>query len=231
MTRHGVALTLWLTLAALLPAQAPRTAEAARTQEQGTYLGALFSPVSKAPRQQGVLITHVLPDSPAANADLRRHDVLVQYGAEKISDCQQLARLIQKDRPGRKVQLLVLRDNRETPVEVTLGLGPAIKIAPTSRAGPRDADVPRGIAKPGAPPPVSVAATPLEHGKMKVTIEYYQNDTGKFRTITCEGASAEIDSAVEKLPERERNLARIALERIRELNSKKAPSARPSHRP
>ena len=31
---------------------------------------------------------------------------------------------------------------------------------------------PRGIAKPNGPPAVSVAATPLDKGQMKVTIEY-----------------------------------------------------------
>jgi hypothetical protein len=47
---------------------------------------------------------------------------------------------------------------------------------------------------------------------MKVTIEYY-TDAGRLRTVTCQGA-AEIASAVQKLPERERNLARIALQQL-----------------
>ncbi len=41
---------------------------------------------------------------------------------------------------------------------------------------------------------------------MKVAIEYYQDGTGKLRTLTCEGNAATIDTAVQKLPEKERGL-------------------------
>jgi hypothetical protein len=54
---------------------------------------------------------------------------------------------------------------------------------------------------------------------MRVTIAYPHGETGGVRTLTCQGAVADIDSAVQKLPERERHLVRAALQRIRELNS------------
>ena len=55
-------------------------------------------------------------------------------------------------------------------LEATLSLGPALKIAPAARTGPRDsAPVARGVAKPGGPPSVSVAATPLEDGRMRLS--------------------------------------------------------------
>jgi hypothetical protein len=223
----------WLLV--LLPAQA-RPGDTARSDELGTFLGALFGPVSGAPSYQvearqagnrGVQVTHVLPDSPAARADLHRRDILLKYNQVPIRDCEHLARLIQADRPESKVKLLLRRGQREETVEVTLGLGPALRIAPK---GARDDGLPRGIAKPAGPPAVSVAATPLEQGRMKVTIEYYQEGTGRLRTVTCQGGNPEIDSAVSKLPERERNLVRVALERIRELNSRKAPDARTTPR-
>src|SRR4051812_16998285 len=107
MTRSGAAVLACLILAGPVPAQSP-----ARPDDQGTFLGALFSPVPEAlydqlphvPRRHGVLVTHVLPDSPAARADLRRHDILLRYDEEKIRDCEHLARLIQADRPERKVK-------------------------------------------------------------------------------------------------------------------------------
>jgi PDZ domain len=230
MTRLGVALAVGLLVTAV-PARAPGAPAA---DERGTYLGALFGPVPEAvfdrlpglPRNRAVLITHVLPDSPAARADLRRQDVLLKYGDVAVRDCEHLARLIQADRPGRTVKLTLLRGGKEATAEVTLALGPALKIAPAVDKPREGVTVPRGVAKPSTSPSVSVSATPLEGSKMEVTIEYYQA-TGRLRTVTCQGEPGDIDKAVQKLPERERNLVHIALERIRAFNSTK-PSGPPA---
>ena len=91
-------------------AKAPKPA----SEDKGTYLGILFAPVSTdkaAPVPlAGVQITHILPDSPADRAGLRRNDVLVEYDTHKVRDCEHLARLIHDDRPERKVKLSILRD-------------------------------------------------------------------------------------------------------------------------
>jgi len=89
------------------------------------------------------------------------------------------------------------------------------------RIASANAEPPRGVAKPGAPAAISVSATPLEHGKMKVAIEFYQDGTGRLRTVTCEGSFTEIDDEVQKLPNRERSLVQAALKRIRDLNTQK----------
>lgn len=225
-------LSALLVAGGLLQAQSP--SEPPRTEGKGTYLGALFSPVSEAlrdhlpqlPPNQGVLVTHILPDSPAAKADLRRHDILVLYGDKKIRDCKHLATLIHDDRPGRKVKFGLIRGGRTATVEVTLGLGPVLEVARDRRAG--ETFSPRGtsIAKPGRGA-VSVAATPLDDDQMKVTIEYYDVAKGRLRSVTCQGKNAAIDKEVMRLlPPREQNLVQVALQRIRALNSKK-PTAEP----
>ncbi len=229
MVRRCVAFAFLCLL--LAPAGAP--ADPLRTEEKGTFLGALFSPVPEPlydhlphlPRNQGVLVTHVLPDSPATRADLRRHDILYQYDDTKIRDCEHFVGLIRDDKPGRPVKLLLLRGGKEKAVEVVLAEGPVLKIAPAGRTGPHEQV--ETLAR-SAKPSVSVAATPLEDGKMKVTIAYYQNDTGRLHTVTCQGAKAEIDGEVQKLPERERNLVKAALERIRAFNSRKSGELSPS---
>jgi hypothetical protein len=201
----------------LVPALAP--AQSLRAEEKGTFLGALFAPVPEAlydhlpalPRNRGVLVTHVLPDSPAARAELRRHDVLYQYDDTPIRDCEHFVGLIRDDKPGRTVKLLLLRGGKETKASVTLTEGPVLRIA--QAAGELRTRL--------AAPSVSVNATPLKDGKMKVTIAYAQRDTGQLRTLTCQGATADIDSEIRKLPERERKLVLAALQRIRELSSKK----------
>jgi len=86
-------------------------------EEKGTYLGVLISPVPEVlydqlpqlPLGQGVVVTHVLPDSPAAQAMLRRHDILLIYNDEKIRDSEHFARLIRADKPDRTVKLTLLR--------------------------------------------------------------------------------------------------------------------------
>jgi membrane-associated protease RseP (regulator of RpoE activity) len=239
MTRYLFALVVVLTLA-VLPARA-QSRDPAPAEEKGTYLGVLISPVPDIlydqlpdlPRNQGVVITHVLPDSPAARAGLRRHDVLLAYNDDKIRDCEHFSRLVRDDKADSKVKLELLRGGQKQTIEVTLALGPVLKIAQSNRAGVKDArEVPPGTAKTGAPPSVSVAATPMDGGKMKVTIEYYQEGTGRLKTVTCEGTPADIDTEVQKLPMRVQSLANLALARIRKLEIQpadvKAPAATPS---
>jgi hypothetical protein len=199
-------------------------AEEPRTEEKGTFLGVLVRPNTDArnesnpvvgpARPQGVCITHVVPDSPAARAHLRRNDVLLQYDGEVIRDGDHLAHLIRNDRPDRKVKLRLLRESREQTAEVTLTLGPPLTIAPGVRKSGGSSDEPAGVAKPGdrTPAAVCVVVTPLEEGKVRVTIE--SSATGKVQTITCT-RTTDIDHVVEGLSERERNLVRIALQRLR----------------
>ena len=96
-------------------------------------------------------------------------------------------------------------------VKVTLTLNLGLRIATGNKTAPAATDVPKGVAKPGITASVSVAATPLDQGKMKVAIEYYQEGTGRLRTINCEGSPAVIDGEVRKLPDRERALVQTAL--------------------
>ncbi len=80
---------------------------------------------------------------PRGRAELRRHDILLQYQDEKVRDCEHLARLIHNDKPNRKVPLVLLRGGRETTVEVMLGLGPVLRIA-SAKTQPRGGDIQRG---------------------------------------------------------------------------------------
>jgi hypothetical protein len=220
-----------LCLSALLFLAAQSSPATPPAEGQGTYLGVLFGPVTESlydqlpqlPRHQGVLITRVLADSPASTADLRRHDILLTYDGEKVRDCEHLARLIRDDKPGRKLNLTYLRAGREASVAVELVSGPALKLA-----GAPVVSESRATNKPGGPASVSVNAATLDNGRLKVTIDYYPEGSDRLRTVTWEGDAADIDGAARSLPERERQLARRALDRVRTLNASKAP---PEHRP
>src|SRR5438309_7145872 len=148
------------------------------SEEKGTYLGVLFSPVPdvlydqvpELPRGQGVVVTHVLPDSPAAQAKLQRHDIVLQYDDEKVRDCEHFARLIRADKPERKLKLIILRAGKQLTIETTLATGPVLrigKLSPTGTTKETSDTIPKGTAKPGAPNSVSVTALPLGEGKLK----------------------------------------------------------------
>jgi hypothetical protein len=208
----------------------PTAARAQRSdsgEEKGTFLGVLFGDVPDVlydqlvdlPRGQGVVVTHVLPDSPAALAKLLRNDIVLEYNKEKIVDKEHFARLIRADKPDHKVDLLILRGGKRLNVEATLTTGPVLrvgKLAPPGTTKAADDKTQKGAAKPAGPGTVNVTALPLAEGKVKVTIEYY--DEGRLRCATCSGTDKEIESTVKELPERVQPLARFAMKRIRELD-------------
>src|SRR5690242_3492524 len=81
---------------------APQDAVSPAPAGTGTYLGILFAPSTPAPLDvppvappAGVVVTQVLPDSPAARAGLNRNDLVKRYDDQALTSCEQLARLIQ----------------------------------------------------------------------------------------------------------------------------------------
>lgn len=69
----------------------------------------------------GVLVTGVLPDTPAAAAGLERGDVIVGIGDSDIKSAGQLRNSVALSGAGETIDLRLLRDGREISVEVTLG--------------------------------------------------------------------------------------------------------------
>jgi membrane-associated protease RseP (regulator of RpoE activity) len=215
----------------LIMVRVARPADSRPDADKGAaYLGVLFGPVAEAlydqlpqlPRNQGVLVTQVLADSPAEKAGLRRNDILIRYDDKKVRDCDDLVRYLQGDAPNRTVKLTLLRGGKEMTADAALTLGPAIRTALEAKSGAASNDISPGVAKPGGPATVSVAATPLERGRMKVTVEFYPEGQSRLQRVTCEGDPNEIDHVIaEKVPERERGMVQVALKRIRMLNAPK----------
>src|SRR5262249_15237136 len=76
------------------------------------------------------------------------------------------------------------------------------------------------LAKPAS---VSVTATPLGSGNIKVTFEFYQEGTGRLKSVSCTGTPKDIEEEAKKvLPTRVHGLAKKALERIQELDLQNA---------
>jgi hypothetical protein len=222
----------------LLAACTPTWAEGPATppaEEQGPSLGVKVSPVPEVlyahlPKLRGgVVVTEVLPRSPAAEVGLRRHDILLTYDGKEIEDCAHLARLLQESKTDHEIDLTLLRGGEKLEKKPTLVRGPLLVVGPLVASNEKEpVDLPKGLAKPRAPARVNVTATPLGGGKMLVTIEFYKEGTGKLQTFTCSGTAVEIDNKVKELPQRVQDLAQAALQRIRALDFQGDPSKPPA---
>src|SRR2546426_792502 len=75
----------------------------------------------KLPAERGVLLTEIVPDSPAAKAGLKANDVVTEFNGQRVEGAAQFRRLIRETPAGRTVQLTVWRDGRSQTISVTLG--------------------------------------------------------------------------------------------------------------
>jgi hypothetical protein len=78
------------------------------------------------PKGQGVLVGDVGPNSPAAKAGLRTHDVLVSYDDQKLYAPEQLVKLVLDGTPGHEVTIGYVREGKSGTVRLTLGERPAM---------------------------------------------------------------------------------------------------------
>jgi serine protease Do len=90
------------------------------------YLGVAIQPVSADLAEQfgvdireGVVVTQVFPNTPAAEAGLKTGDVVVAFGNEKVVSPRQLQILVERTPIGQQETLRVVRDGREMKLTIT----------------------------------------------------------------------------------------------------------------
>lgn len=95
------------------------------------YLGVGLYPNSPAlavrfnlPRRPGEIVVSIDPNGPAAQAGLRRGDVIVAVDGHPLNDESEFFRILQSHRPGDQITLTVARGSSELTVRVTLGTAP-----------------------------------------------------------------------------------------------------------
>lgn len=86
----------------------------------GAYLGVRLVEETEHP-EGGARITHVVKGSPAAEADLREGDVVIEFDGEVIRGPVALTRRIRAHEPDDRVKVKVLRGGGRHTLEVTLG--------------------------------------------------------------------------------------------------------------
>lgn len=74
---------------------------------------------------QGVLITDVMKDSPAEKGGFRRGDVIVEYDGKPMQDTTVLRNTVAATLPDKKVQIRIIREEKEKTLTVTIGEMPA----------------------------------------------------------------------------------------------------------
>ncbi len=71
------------------------------------------------PGKAGPVVAGVLDNSPAAKADLRPGDVILQFNGKKINNVDHLILLIGQTIPGKIVSLRIVRDGKEFEISLT----------------------------------------------------------------------------------------------------------------
>jgi len=77
----------------------------------------------KLPAERGVVISSIVPESPAAKAGLKENDVVTEINGQHVEGAVQFRRMIREIPAGRTVELTLWRDGHAQTVSVTLGKG------------------------------------------------------------------------------------------------------------
>ncbi len=92
------------------------------------YLGIIMQPVDKElcnalglDKPEGILISDIIKDSPAAKAGLQQGDIILQYNSKPIKNINQFRNDIAMMNPGSSLQLKVLRSGKQKTLSVELG--------------------------------------------------------------------------------------------------------------
>lgn len=109
-------------------------------QPPGAWLGVFSEPVDDTLRthlgvDKGVVLDYVAPDSPAAEAGLKQHDIILKVDGVVIGSQEELREAIQGHKPEDKVTLTVLSKGEKGEREVALGERPQAVPAIPQRGG------------------------------------------------------------------------------------------------
>jgi serine protease Do len=106
---------------------------------QRGWMGIAVQPLSRDyakyfdhPEQEGILVSDVLPDSPAEAAGILPGDILVSYQGEKISaekeeDLNKFQVMVSESEVGTPAHLRIIRQGRDTTIAVEISVQPKVK--------------------------------------------------------------------------------------------------------
>jgi serine protease Do len=86
-------------------------------------------------KNQGVIVTRVIEDSPAAKGGLKDGDVIIKLNGQEVKNNQSFRTAVSQVEPGAKVELTVVRNNDQKDLTITVGSLNDSVMAPSETAG------------------------------------------------------------------------------------------------
>jgi serine protease Do len=72
------------------------------------------------PGKKGALVADVTKDGPAQKAGIRSGDVIVSFDGKEVEDQHDLPQIVAATKPGKKVEVVVIRDGKEERISLTI---------------------------------------------------------------------------------------------------------------
>ncbi len=120
-TYQGVGFAIPIDLAKWVGKQLVETGSVRRA-----YLGVIIQPVTQpladqfhVKVRQGVVVTEVRPDSPAAKAGLKTGDIVIRFAGKEVSGPRDLQSQVEQTKIGNTAPLMILRDGKQITLNVT----------------------------------------------------------------------------------------------------------------
>ena len=130
---------------------------------------------------KGALVSEVTTPSPAAEAGIKSGDTILSVNGNKIADSKDLARQIAAFTPGTKIDVRILRSQKEQTVAVKLGLMPSTQDVGGNRQPPSGRqDQPSELQQLGLT--VSPATGPNREGVVVTDVDPSSDAAQKVRT-------------------------------------------------
>jgi len=99
-----------------------------QNQQPVPYIGVMTRDVSPELRSQfslpdgfGIMVDDVMPDSPALQAGIKTHDILLKFEDQQLVNMEQLMLLVRAKKKGDVVNLTIISGGQQKPVPVTIG--------------------------------------------------------------------------------------------------------------
>jgi len=96
------------------------------------YLGVQIQPVNEdlaksfnLPSTRGALVGQIMPDTPAAKADIKEGDFITAIEGKEVADVEELRGLVAEYQPGKEIEVTLYRDGKEMKIKVKLEPQPA----------------------------------------------------------------------------------------------------------
>jgi S1-C subfamily serine protease len=84
---------------------------------EGPYIG-----VQGDPDTDDAKVVHVYPDTPAAKAGIMPGDIITRFDDKPVDSFPKLAELVRNKKPGDRVKIQVLRDDKSITLDIVIGL-------------------------------------------------------------------------------------------------------------